>query len=149
MKMISLLLAACTLYLAGCNPPGMANRAAAEDYTAAVAAEAAVVSLGEGSAPSMSLSATSGKLRLAALKSLGPATCACGEGCTCAAELAALRRYRDQAEAFFRARGYRASGSGHQPAQPAGAFGYGSCATGSCSVSGYSRPVRRGWFGRR
>ena len=149
MKTLSLLLAACTLLLAGCNPPGLANRAAAEDYTAAVAAEAAVVSLGDGSASSTQLKAPSGALQLAALKSPSPAKCACGEGCSCAAELASLRKYRDQAEAFFRARGYRASGSRDQPRQPAAAFSDGSCANGSCSVSGSGRPVRRGWFGRR
>lgn len=145
------LVAACLL-LSGCSA-GLANRATADDYTAALAAEAAAISLAEVATPAK----PAAPVITAVLKdtSLGivPAAkssgslCGCGETCTCAAELVKLRAYRDQAEAFFKAHGYR-DASGAMPTTAITTMG--SCTSGSCSTSGYGRPARRGWlFGRR
>jgi hypothetical protein len=175
------LLSSLCLLLCGCSA-GLANRATAEDYTAAVAAEAAAVSLADGGsspvAPVNKVPRAQGKackgtgkvrsgdglitfdclngdppasVQLAAAEPSG-ANCACGDSCTCAAELVALRKYRDQAEAFFRARGYRTTTANTTEKSPPisdpkrAAVSYGSCANGQCSL----RPlVRRGLFGRR
>ncbi|MFO0898971.1 MAG: hypothetical protein U0836_16225 [Pirellulales bacterium] len=145
------LVAATVLLLSGCAA-GLANRAGAEDYTAAVAAEAAAVSL-EAAAPAPAPAAArvvkddaADTLILPAVlsKSAGPASCACGDNCQCAAELVKLKEYQREAEAFFVAHGYRST-AGFDLGETV-TVAPGSCANGQCAVS--SQP-RRGWFGGR
>jgi hypothetical protein len=173
MRTVSVLLATFTLILMGCNPPGLVNRAAAEDYSASVAVEVAKLSLEEGSAPVSPDNKVprakcrecngTGKVRsgdglfsydctacyaVSAIQaaSYSPNACGCGTDCRCTKELAALRDYRDRMEAWLASKGYRPSNSA-----AADQRANGSCAGGQCSVSsgGYRSPPRRGWFGRR
>ncbi len=181
MRMLSVLLAACTLLLVGCKAPSLTNQALADDYSAGVAVEMAKLSMEDGTTPSTPDNKVpraqckechgTGKVRSgdglitydcdacyagSAIKTVSlamPGQCACGDGCQCAKELAALRDYRDRMEAWLKSQGLR------QPRivpgrdlimepQEKAVMTSGSCANGQCSVSGYSRPVRRGWFGR-
>jgi len=168
MRTVSVLFAASALLLVGCNPPGLANRAAAGDYSADVAVEVAKLSMEEGSAPISPDNRVpraqckechgTGKVRSgdglitydctacyagSAVKaaSYSPTACGCGSDCRCTKELVALRDYRDRMEAWLGSKGYRPSNR-----DAAERVMNGACANGRCSaLSGYRSPPRRGW----